>query len=199
MHMLTYIFATRNKHKIQEFQSLLPPDIRLIGLDEVGFTGELMEPFDTLEDNSRIKALTVYEALQQDCLAEDSGLEVNALQGAPGAHSARFAGDQATDEQNIMLLLSKLQGITDRSAQFRTVITLIWKGKLYQVEGRCAGQIIEPPRGNNGFGYDPIFIPEGSRYTFAEMSLAEKNQYSHRARAVKAWIALLQQLTYSKQ
>ncbi|MBX5438104.1 MAG: RdgB/HAM1 family non-canonical purine NTP pyrophosphatase [Thermoflavifilum sp.] len=195
MLMSILLFATHNPHKIQEVQTLLPPSMQLMSLQDVGFTSPIPEPYDTLEENSRIKALTVYEALHRDCFAEDSGLEVEALQGAPGARSARYAGEHVPDAAHIALLLSHMDGMEQRQAQFRTVITLIWKGKLFQVQGICKGHIAISPRGHGGFGYDPIFIPDGSRLTFAEMSLAEKNQFSHRAKAIKAFCDLISRLT----
>ncbi|SFV29218.1 RdgB/HAM1 family non-canonical purine NTP pyrophosphatase [Thermoflavifilum thermophilum] len=192
--MPVLIFATHNPHKLQEVQSLLPASIRLLSLQDVGYKQAIPEPYDSLEENSRIKAITIYEALQHDCFAEDSGLEVEALNGAPGARSSRFAGEHATDAENITLLLSRMEGTSRRKARFRTVITLIWKGKLHQVAGTCEGTIVTTPRGKNGFGYDPVFIPEGSQKTFAEMSLEEKNQYSHRAKAIRAFCDLVHQL-----
>jgi len=193
--MPVLIFATHNPHKLQEVQSVLPASIRLLSLQDVGYKENIPEPYDTLEENSRVKALTIYEALQRDCFAEDSGLEVPALNGAPGARSARFAGDHASDAENLALLLSRMEGISRREARFRTVITLIWQGKLHQVEGICEGTIATAPRGKGGFGYDPVFIPEGSQQTFAEMSLDEKNQFSHRAKAIRAFCDLVYRLT----
>lgn len=173
---------------------MLPASIRLLSLQDVGYKENIPEPYDTLEENSRVKALTIYEALQRDCFAEDSGLEVPALNGAPGARSARFAGDHASDAENLALLLSRMEGISRREARFRTVITLIWQGKLHQVEGICEGTITTAPRGKGGFGYDPVFIPEGSQQTFAEMSLDEKNHFSHRAKAIRAFCDLVYRL-----
>ena len=193
--MPTLIFATHNPHKLQEVRSLLPVSIRVLSLQDVGYRDPIPEPYDSLEENSRIKALTIYEALQQDCFAEDSGLEVQALQGAPGARSARFAGENVSDAEHIALLLARMAGISHREAQFRTVITLIWKGKLFQVQGICKGYITATPRGREGFGYDPIFIPEGSQQTFAEMHLDEKNQFSHRAKAIRALCELINRLS----
>jgi XTP/dITP diphosphohydrolase len=196
MHdMVTLIFATHNPYKLQEVQSLLPASIRVLGLQDVGYTHSIPEPYDSLEENSRVKALTLYQALKHDCFAEDSGLEVKALQGAPGARSARFAGEHVPDADHIALLLSRMEGINHREARFRTVITLIWKGKFFQVQGICEGHIADAPRGHGGFGYDPIFIPEGSLRTFAEMQLPEKNQFSHRAKAVRALCELIAQLS----
>ncbi|PJJ75242.1 XTP/dITP diphosphohydrolase [Thermoflavifilum aggregans] len=193
--MPVLIFATHNPHKLQEVQSVLPASIRLLSLQDVGYKENIPEPYDTLEENSRVKALTIYEALQRDCFAEDSGLEVPALNGAPGARSARFAGDHASDAENLAMLLSRMEGISRREARFRTVITLIWQGKFHQVEGICEGTIATAPRGKGGFGYDPVFIPEGSQQTFAEMSLDEKNQFSHRAKAIRAFCDLVYRLT----
>jgi XTP/dITP diphosphohydrolase len=184
-------FATNNQHKIEEVRAHLGPDFRLIGLSELGCTEELREDQTTLEGNSFQKAEYVFKNYGVACFADDTGLEVEALQGAPGVYSARYAGDQRKAEDNIKLLLKNLEGSQSRQAQFRTVITLMAPGLTKQFEGIVTGQIINEYRGSGGFGYDPVFLPDGFTKTLAEMSMEEKNAISHRARAVNKLVDYL--------
>ena len=177
------IFATNNQHKVQEVRSLLNNSFTLITLAEAGIDRDIPEPHATLEENAREKSMTIYQLTGSDCFSEDTGLEVAALGGAPGVRSARYAGAQATADQNIDKLLQALTSQQSRAAQFRTVISLIEQGTEITFEGICKGRIAETPSGKKGFGYDPVFIPEGATRCFAEMDLDEKNQYSHRRKA----------------
>lgn len=176
-------FATNNAHKLEEIQAILGNSFALISLKETGCTEELPETGDTLEANSLQKAQYLYDHYQVNCFADDSGLEVDALRGEPGVDSAHYAGPQRSHADNVNLLLKNLGENTNRSAKFRTVITLIQNGEINQFEGSIKGQIISELRGTQGFGYDPIFVPEGCETTFAEMSLADKGKISHRSRA----------------
>ncbi|UII28718.1 non-canonical purine NTP diphosphatase [Fulvivirga maritima] len=176
-------FATNNKNKLEEVQNMLPPHFELVSLEGVGCTEELREDQDTLEGNSLQKAQYVFDTFEYSCFADDTGLEVPSINGEPGVKSARYAGDQRDNEANIQLLLDKLEGKEDRSAQFRTVITLVTPDETKQFEGVVKGKIISQKVGEKGFGYDPVFVPEGYDVTFAQMSMDEKNKISHRARA----------------
>lgn len=167
------------------------PGIRIISLEEIGFTGELREDFETLEDNSLQKAQQIADKFGIDCFADDSGLEVPILGGAPGVHSAHYAGPKRDDSKNMDLLLSNLKDQSERRAQFRTVITFIQSGDLHFFQGTLSGSIATERMGTNGFGYDPIFIPEGYACTVAQLNLTEKNQISHRSKAVKQLVAFL--------
>lgn len=186
-------FATNNKHKIKEIEALLGNAYQLLSLEDIGCTIELPEDQDTLEGNSLQKARYVYEHFMVDCFADDTGLEVAALNGAPGVYSARYAGPGKDTKDNMALLLNNLAGKPDRSAQFRTVITLILKGKQVQFEGIVKGKIADHHHGNEGFGYDPIFIPEGNTKTFAEMTQDEKNKISHRGLAIQKLVKYLRE------
>ena len=190
MHPL--ILATSNPNKAKEIQSLLPGHFEVITLKEAGIEQEIPEPFFTLEENSRHKAFTIYSFTGKDCFAEDTGLETEVLKGAPGVHSARFAGEPRNDLRNMEKLLNELNGETNRKAQFRTVMTLVLNGETHLFEGICKGQITLSPRGTEGFGYDPVLVPEGSTLTFAEMGLEEKNRFSHRKKALFKMIDYLQ-------
>ncbi len=187
----TLCFATNNAHKLEEIQAILGDSFDLLSLKDINCNEELPETGDTLEANSLQKAQYLYDHYQVNCFADDSGLEVNALGGEPGVYSARYAGEQRSHPDNINLLLKNLSGKSDRSAQFRTVITLIQNGEISQFEGAIKGQIIEDLRGTDGFGYDPIFMPEASERTFAEMSLEEKGKISHRAKAFEKLVDYL--------
>jgi len=176
-------FATQNLHKLKEIQALLPNHFDLITPDEFGCTEELPETANTLEGNSKQKAEYIYKNYKVNCFADDTGLEVLALKGEPGVFSARYAGPQRKAEDNMDLLLAKLNGKVMRNARFRTIITLILDGKTETFEGVLEGTIIDSKRGSDGFGYDPIFIPHGQNKTLAEMTIAEKNRISHRANA----------------
>lgn len=185
-------FATNNQHKIAEFKKILPPYIELVGLKDIGCTEELEETRTTLEGNSLQKAEYVFANYKVPCFADDTGLEVFALDGAPGVYSARYAGEPSNSENNMTLLLSNLQGIDDRKAQFKTVITFInGQGSVKQFEGIAKGEIINERTGDAGFGYDPIFKPEGHDVTFAQMTTDEKNKISHRGIAVKKLVQYL--------
>ena len=189
-------FATNNAHKLNEIQQLLPEGITLVSLQEIGCTEELREDQQTLEGNSHQKAEYVFHNYHFPCFADDTGLEVFALDGEPGVRSARYAGEGRNNEENIALLLKKLESCDDRHAQFRTVITLIIEGKVKQFEGTVKGEIIKEKVGGEGFGYDPVFKPEGYDKTFAQMTMAEKNMISHRGIAVRKLVDYLS--TYYK-
>lgn len=187
----TLVFATHNPNKIKEIHTLLGGAFRILTLDEAGIDTDIPEPHATLEANAGEKSSVIYKMTGMDSFGEDTGLEANALNGEPGVLSARYAGEQKKAEDNIRKLLTAMEGATDRSAQFRTVISLIMDGREHLFEGVCPGVITTAPRGDQGFGYDPVFIPSGSEKTFAEMDLAEKNQYSHRAKAFRKLIEWL--------
>ena len=186
-------FASNNAHKLDEIRPLLPPHVTLLSLADIGCQEELPETQDTLEGNARQKADYVREHYGVACFADDTGLEVKALNGEPGVYSARYAGPQRRAEDNVAKLLRELQPAADRSAQFRTVVALaLPDGTTPTFAGAVAGHIIAAPQGSGGFGYDPVFVPaEGDGRTFAEMSGAAKNQISHRARAVAGLVAYL--------
>ena len=188
------IFATNNQHKVEEINAVLPTHIRSVSLKEAGMDVDIPEPHDTLEDNAREKARTIQQLTGQDCFSEDTGLEVDALNGEPGVQSARYAGDGRSFDRNIEKLLTNLAGQQNRQAQFRTVICLLLRGEEHLFEGTCRGRIIEEKKGAQGFGYDPVFIPEGSEKTFAEMTLEEKSMFSHRKKAVDKLVAFLNNL-----
>ncbi len=189
--MTELIFATHNLHKLQEIQSLLPNGIKLVSLDEYGIMQEIPETGATLEENALIKCKFVYDKTGQPCFADDTGLEVEALDGRPGVYSARYASLKKNDGENIEKLLYELQEKPDRKARFRTVIQLVWDDTYIQFEGIVNGKIAMEPTGYSGFGYDPVFIPEGHERTFAEMELEEKNTMSHRARAFEKLVQWL--------
>lgn len=184
-------FATNNKKKIEEVKAALGPEFELVSLEEIGCFEELPETGDTLDHNAFQKARYVKANFGVDCFADDTGLEVEALNGAPGVYSGRFAGEPRSDERNIDLLLEKMAGKTNRKARFRTVIALILQGKEYQFDGVAEGEILQERVGEKGFGYDPVFKPTGFDRTFAELSLEEKNYISHRGKAVKVLIEFL--------
>jgi XTP/dITP diphosphohydrolase len=184
-------FATNNAHKLEEIQAILGDSFELLSLKDIDCIEELPETGTTLEANSLEKAKYLYDNYQVNCFADDTGLEVHALWGEPGVYSARYAGTQRSHTDNVNLLLKNLVGIADRTAQFRTVITLIEDGKITQFEGIVEGKIISELRGTGGFGYDPIFIPKGYNRTFAEMSLLEKSEISHRGRAFQKLVEFL--------
>ena len=192
--MTTLIFATNNEHKVSEIQSLLPKDINVLTLLQAGINIDIPEPYDTLQENANTKAKTIFEITKQNCFSEDTGLEIDALNGAPGVHSARYAGADRNFNANIEKVLANLKNNENRKAQFRTVICLIWNEKEYYFEGICRGQIAEQNSGTAGFGYDPIFIPEGATKSFAEMTMDEKNTYSHRQKAVTQLFSFLQSI-----
>ncbi len=182
--MHTIIFATNNEHKIKEIQSLVGSDFTIITLEQAGIDIDIPEPHDTLQENAYEKAITIENITKQNCFSEDTGLEIEALNGEPGVKSARYAGGDRNFQANIDKVLEKLNGITNRKAQFRTVICLLWNKEVFYFEGICKGRIAETMHGGEGFGYDPIFIPEGASKSFAEMTMEEKNKFSHRQKAV---------------
>jgi XTP/dITP diphosphohydrolase len=189
----TLIFATNNQHKVQEIRSVIGDYFDIITLKEAGIDIDIPEPHNTIEANASEKSKTIYKLTHQNCFGEDTGLEVEALNGEPGVKSARYAGNEKNFEANIDKLLNKLNAAENRSAQFKTVISLMWNGEEYLFEGITQGKIIHERKGNNGFGYDSVFIPEGSNKTFAEMELAEKNLFSHRRKATDKLIEFLKQ------
>lgn len=184
-------FATNNAKKVEEVASALKGLIEIVSLRDIGCKEELPETGDTLDANAFEKARYVFEHYGVNCFADDTGLEVAALNGAPGVYSGRFAGEPRSDARNLSLLLEKMQGKIERSARFRTVIALILDGKEYQFDGIAEGEITHIPSGEGGFGYDPIFQPQGHDRTFAMLSLEEKNEISHRGKAVKALLNFL--------
>jgi XTP/dITP diphosphohydrolase len=184
MHPVLYL-ATQNKHKVEELSSLLQNHFTVRDLSTLNLSEEIPETGSTLGENSLQKARYIAEKFQVTCLADDSGLEVDSLGGAPGVYSARYAGEPKNDQANLELLLQNLQGVDNRIARFVTVLTYHHQGTYHQFEGEIKGDIVEAPRGNQGFGYDPVFQPEKELRTFAEMTLTEKNQIAHRARALE--------------
>jgi XTP/dITP diphosphohydrolase len=189
--MDTLLFATRNPHKVTELRLALEGRFQILSLDEAGIPADIPEPHPTLEENAREKSTFIHRLTGGDCFSEDTGLEVHALGGEPGARSARYAGEPADDARNRMLLLERMRGAEDRRARFRTVISLIRDGREHLFTGTCEGRISTEPRGKHGFGYDPVFIPEGFDRTFAEMSAEEKNRLSHRRKATEALVEYL--------
>jgi XTP/dITP diphosphohydrolase len=189
--MTPLIFATNNRHKVQEIRSVLGDRFHIIPLLEAGIAQDIPEPHDTLEENAFEKSSFIHRLTGSDCFSEDSGLEVNALDGAPGVRSARYAGDDADARANISKLLDAMAGNHDRSARFRTAISLIINGMEYRFEGVCGGRITNEIDGAGGFGYDPVFIPDGADRTFAQMTTEQKNMFSHRRKAVDQMIAFL--------
>jgi XTP/dITP diphosphohydrolase len=188
------VFATNNKHKIREISDLLDDRFEVTGLADTGITEDIPEDADNLADNAMYKARYVHERTGLNVFADDTGLEVDALGGAPGVYSARYAGTSKDPSDNIIKLLKELEGVEDRKARFRTVIALIYDNIEYLFEGKVEGEIIKMRRGTGGFGYDPVFSAEGYNLTFAEMPLSEKNKISHRAMAMRKLIAFLAQL-----
>ncbi len=185
------IFATNNLHKINEINNIIDSKYRLTGLSESGIFEDIPENEDTLEGNALAKARYVYKLTGTNVFADDTGLEVEALNNEPGVFSARYAGDQKSSSDNIDKLLYKLKAKENRKARFRTIIALIIEGNEYLFEGEVKGEIIEERKGEKGFGYDPVFKPSGYNKTFAQMDIDKKNQISHRARAVKKLIEFL--------
>lgn len=188
------IFATNNKHKANEIKSVVPSFINIITLNDAGIDIDIPEPYLTLEENAAEKGRTISTLTGKNCFGEDTGLEVIALNDEPGVFSARYAGDDRSSEKNVAKLLNKLEPYKDRTAQFRTVIFLILNKKEYFFEGICTGMISFQPKGDQGFGYDPVFIPDGGSKTFAQMTMEEKNQYSHRKKAMDKLVTFLNQL-----
>jgi XTP/dITP diphosphohydrolase len=192
---MNIIFATNNQNKVAEIKAVVPASINIITLKDAGIDIDIPEPHDTLQANAQEKAVTIFKLTNTSCFSEDTGLEVATLNGEPGVHSARYAGEDKAFDKNIDKLLTNLEGKTNRSAQFRTVICLILDGAEHYFEGVCKGTIINERKGAEGFGYDPVFVPEGASETFAQMSLTEKNKYSHRRKAVDELVAFLNRLS----
>ena len=182
------VFVTHNPDKVKEIQALAGEEITIKGLNTIGIEEDIPEEKTTIEGNASAKTWYVYNITQKNCFADDTGLEVEALDGKPGVFSARYGGMEKDDKTNIQKVLEELQNVANRKARFRTVISLVIDGKEKLFEGTVDGNIIEQPRGIKGFGYDPIFIPKGYDKTFAEMDLEEKNKISHRSRAIKKLI-----------
>lgn len=192
------IFASNNANKLRELRSAIGSKLEVISLKDAGIDQEIPEPHNTLKENARVKAQTIYKMTGgENCFSEDSGLEVDALGGEPGVHSARYAGEPVSAANNIRKLLRALADSSNRRARFITVICLILQNKEYFFEGRCEGQVLRSPAGNGGFGYDPVFQPDGSDKSFAEMSEEEKNIFSHRRKAGDLLIAFLRTQTES--
>lgn len=191
------IFATNNQNKIAEIKTALTKGLEIVTLKEAGINIDIPEPFDTLEENAREKATVIFSVTKQNCFSEDTGLEVAALNGAPGVKSARYAGDEVDNKKNIALLLKNMEAKEERSAQFKTVICLLLNNKEYLFTGICTGKINKEEKGNMGFGYDAVFTPEGADKTFAEMTMEEKNKYSHRKKALVQLIKFLNE--YNEQ
>lgn len=191
--MKKILFATHNPHKLEEIQAILKDSYQVVGLMEMGIIEDIPETAATLEGNARMKADYLFEKLGGDCFADDTGLEVEALNGAPGVYSARYAGEHCSFSDNVEKILKALQGVENRKAQFRTVIYLIMNKKRYSFEGAVKGKLIETPKGEKGFGYDPIFVPDGFSETFAEMPLDLKNKISHRGLATQKLVDFLKE------
>ncbi len=189
--MRDILFATHNKNKIKEVNSLMPQTINLLSLYDVNYTHEIEETAETIEGNALLKAQTIALNFNTNCFADDSGLLVDALNGAPGVYSARYAGEQKNDHDNIEKLLGELKGNETRKAYFKTVMALVLDNKEYIFEGTVNGTITHAKQGTNGFGYDPVFMPDGYTKTFAEMSFEEKNHMSHRKIALKKLLDFL--------
>ena len=188
---MNLIVATSNAHKVKEIASVLPDGYTVQSLKDIGFAEELPETHETIEENSLEKAQFLAEKLGVTCFAEDTGLEIEALDGRPGVYSARYAGSEATFADNVNKVLGEMAAMPNRKARFKTVITYFSEGRSVQFTGLCEGVILREPRGNEGFGYDPIFVPDGCNLSFAEMRLEIKNQYSHRKKAVEAFLGYL--------
>ena len=188
------IFATNNKHKAEEMRYAIGNKFEILTLKEAGIDIDIPEPYDTLEENASEKSGTIYRLTKTNCFSEDTGLEVYALNGVPGVKSARYAGDIKSFDANIEKLLNKLTGKPNRKARFKAILSLIIDGKETLFEGICEGKIINEKKGSLGFGYDPVFVPDGSTKTFAEMDLEEKNKFSHRTKAAEKLVAFLTNL-----
>ncbi len=189
--MRKIVFATNNKHKLQEIRSILSGHFEILSLSDIGFYEDIPETGDTLAENASQKSHAIYERFNLDCFSDDTGLEIDALDGDPGVYSARYAGESASYDDNVNKVLFELKGKENRRAAFSTVISLILDGKEFQFEGRVPGQITREKHGNGGFGYDPVFQPDGFDITFAEMPAETKNKISHRGKATQKLVAFL--------
>lgn len=187
------VFATNNLHKLKEVQQMLPSSIQLLSLSDIQCFDEIEETATTLEGNAQLKANYITKNFGYDCFADDTGLEVHSLEGKPGVYSARYAGEPANAENNMQKLLKALVAVSNRKAQFRTAVCLNLKGKQYVFEGICKGDILTAKQGEKGFGYDPVFKPEGFEQSFANMSSTEKNKISHRGIAIQKLVAFLKE------
>ena len=185
------VFATNNKHKLEEVRSMLRSEFELLSLNDIGCNEDIEETEDTLEGNAKIKSDFIKDKFGKNCFADDTGLEVEALDGAPGVYSARYAGSNVSFQDNVNKLLEEMQGVENRKARFRTVISLTLNGEQYFFEGICEGEITKKQSGDQGFGYDPVFSPFGTDLTFAEMSLEDKSKISHRGIAVREFVTFL--------
>jgi XTP/dITP diphosphohydrolase len=192
------IFATNNRNKAEEIRVAIPDSFSIITLEEAGIHIDIPEPHASFEENAREKVQTIHRITNGNCFGEDTGLEVAALNGEPGVKSARYAGEKRSDAANIAKLLNRMSLVTERQARFRTVICLLFNDVEYYFDGLCAGTIAKEPTGSMGFGYDSIFIPTGSDKTFAEMSLTEKNAFSHRRKAVDKLVTFLTDFVINK-
>jgi XTP/dITP diphosphohydrolase len=191
------IFATNNQHKVDEIRSVIKNfSIEIVTLKDAGIDIDIPEPFNTLEENASNKSKTIYELKKTNCFSEDTGLEVESLNGEPGVKSARYAGDEKSFDRNIEKLLKKLEGVTNRKARFRTVISLIVDGKENLFDGVCDGTIGYQKKGEGGFGYDAVFVPDGAIHTFAELTMEEKNKFSHRKKATDKLIRYLHSTSF---
>lgn len=189
------IFATNNQHKVEEIRAVIGDKFELLTLREAGIDIDIPEPHDTIEANATEKSQTIYKMTRTNCFSEDTGLEVAALNGEPGVKSARYAGDDRSFDKNIEKLLTNLAGKKDWSARFKTIISVIIDGNETLLEGICEGKIIPDRRGEQGFGYDPVFVPLDANKTFAEMTMEEKTRYSHRAKATEKLVVFLNNLS----
>ena len=186
------LFATNNRHKLSEVQQIIGNAIHILSLKDVGFTGDVPETQETIEGNARQKVRFVFEKTGKNCFADDTGLEIDALDGRPGVYSARYAGEDCSFEDNIVKILDELSGIENRKARFRCVVCLIIDNNEYLFEGKIEGTILKEKRGVDGFGYDPVFLPDGETSTFAEMPAYLKNGISHRGRAISKMLRFLE-------
>jgi XTP/dITP diphosphohydrolase len=196
--MKKLVFATNNPHKLKELQAILGNEFELLGLKDIGCNEEIPEDQPTLEGNARQKSFYVYEKFGYSCFADDTGLEVEALNNEPGVFSARYAGEDKNPQANMNKLLEEMAKIKHRKARFRTVISLVINGDEMQFEGIVEGEITRQKQGSSGFGYDPVFLPEGFTKTFAEMDLEQKNKISHRGRAVQKLVGHLKKVELNK-
>lgn len=192
--MRKLVFATNNDHKLRELMEILPPEFELLSLNDIHCTDDIPETGDTLEANAAQKSFYIWNKYRINCFADDTGLEIEAIGNEPGVYSARYAGEDKSAAANMLKVLEKLEGETNRKAQFRCVISLIIEGKETQFEGVVKGKILKEKQGEAGFGYDPIFVPDGYNQSFAEMSATDKNQISHRGRAVMKLVEYLKTL-----
>lgn len=190
------VFATNNQHKLHEIKHLLDGSFELLSLNDINCTDDIPENQETIEGNASEKAFYIWNKYQLNCFADDTGLEIEALNSEPGVYSARYAGDEKSPEKNIELVLQKMAKIKNRKARFKTVISLVIDGKEVQFEGLVEGNILEEKKGQSGFGYDPIFQPIESQFSFAEMPLSEKNKISHRGRATRKLVEYLTHLVH---